>query len=69
MYLIFWNGINIVFLRKGWGNFFDVNDINMVDDIERFCKYWNKISYENFLKMIIVDFNELVLDFIWVIIY
>lgn len=64
MYGIFYNVIDNFVLKKGWGKCFDVNDIGIVDDIEWLCIYWNKISYVEFLNMIIVDFNDLVLDLI-----
>lgn len=68
MYFIFCNVILMLNLSKGWGNFFDINDINILDDIEWICYYCNKVSYENFVEMMIEDFNILVLDLIMVLI-
>lgn len=61
-----WNIVKIRFLSKGWGMILVINNINEVDDIEWICNYCNKISYGNFLKMIMIDFNELILDLIMV---
>lgn len=67
MYLMIWNVIIMLNLSKGWGNFFDVIDIKVLDDIEWICYYCNMISYEYFVEMMIEDFNILVLDFIMVL--
>lgn len=68
MYVIICNLIrNLIKLKYGWGNSLSESDINIVDDIERICIGRNWICYENVLNMEIFEFNELVLDLIWVI--
>lgn len=67
MYVIFWNINCIDKFKNGWGNCFYINDIEIVDDIERVRYFRNCLSYENILEMDIIDFNELVLELIGVI--
>lgn len=66
MYSLFRNTSNITRPTKGWGQLPGKNDIKPADDIERLRNYRNKICHENSSEMTTKDFNEFVLDFIWV---
>lgn len=67
MYWLFWL-INIVKeFKKGWGCFLSCNNIEIVDDIERIYWFRNYVCYKDVLEIEIIEFNDLVFDFMGVI--
>lgn len=68
MYAIIRNSTrNLPKPKHGWGNSPSESDINTADDIERIRIGRNRICHENALNMETSEFNESVLDLIWVI--
>ena len=44
-----------------------VNDIEIADDVKRIRMYRNKMSHVASTQMTTIDFNDAVMDLIWVI--